>query len=85
MATGTTDSKATQAITFAIHRSSASTFCLPLGDSVFNVWESLLLDPGSFLAVKTEDLFGTFLTSRHSQALASWLRYIRELYGWATQ
>jgi len=50
-----------------------------LGDSVTDVWKSLLRNPERFIPVHTEDLFRSFDVEAFPE-LADWHRYMRERY-----
>ena len=52
-----------------------------LGDSSIEVWKGLQNQPGRFISVSTEMLFGDFPVDAHP-GLADWWRYIRARYPW---
>lgn len=54
-----------------------------LGDSATTVWRNLVKNPGKFLAVSTEDLFGPFDTTNFPE-LTPWQEYIQARYSWIT-
>lgn len=56
----------------------------PLGDSASSVWNILLVHPDRFLSVSVEELFGT-LTVERVPAMADWLMYVSERYGWLSK
>ena len=52
-----------------------------LGNTATEVWEKLVKTEGRFTSVKTEDLFGDFLSS----TMEDWIQYIRTRYRWVTK
>ena len=52
-----------------------------LGDSSIEVWKGLLRQPGRFVSVSTETLFGDFLVDAHPE-LADWWQYTSARYPW---
>ena len=53
----------------------------PLGDSSIEVWKGLQNQPGRFISVSTEMLFGDFPVDAHP-GHADWWRYISARYPW---
>jgi hypothetical protein len=53
----------------------------PLGESVINVWKKLVKNPGRFVSISTEELFGRLADNLPSE-LTHWWQYVRERYPW---
>jgi hypothetical protein len=55
-----------------------------LGGSPTEVWQKLVKDPGKFISVYAEDLFGKF-DVRSFPELRAWWNYITRRYAWVVQ
>lgn len=53
-----------------------------LGNTATSAWQKLVHTPGKFIAVHTEDLFGSFDVDKYLE-LTSWKTYITARYPWA--
>lgn len=52
-----------------------------LGDTVTGIWSALVPEPGSFISISTEKLFGPLWVSQPLE-LAEWLAYTGARYAW---
>jgi hypothetical protein len=53
-----------------------------LGDDAFEVFRSVLVQPGDFVSRATDDVFAKFVMTEHDTLFAGeWSEYLRERYG----